>query len=188
MADTLFGTEDYEYLNIEELACPNCNSQYVFHADCKGLVGYDEEDIALLEMSSAIQDTFCTCIFEDQDTLYCGHCNAVWTLDSSTYWETESLEELKEKIDNIYDPYSWDTGAYENEVFDQTQKALEGLSMTNSVITPTKPAVKLCNHTHEENVLADGTTILCSSYSSSKPMKVIPDFGLYADSVWVRIS
>lgn len=102
----------------------------------------------------------CNC--QEPDEFYCGWCNHTFTSETGALSVMEELSQLT--LSDVY------------------------LSKSPSPSPSSSPigAKKSCNHVHQKVELPDGTVVRCTAHHNASKINEKPDFGLYADSVWVR--
>ena len=101
----------------------------------------------------------CTCSSSEVE-YYCGWCNLAFESDA------DAIGEQTLKI----------------------TEHLEQLSLIDVYKTKTTGVVpqKDCSHLHQVVTLPDGTEIRCTAGRIASKMTEKPDFGLYADQLWIR--
>lgn len=68
----------------------------------------------------------------------------------------------------------------------ETPSGLDEQTLTEEP-SPTPTMIgKQCSHLHQEVMFPSGVTVKCTSHYNATKMTEIPEFGLYADSCWVR--
>ena len=189
--------DDYDYLEGNSsyyslIKCPSCKRAYnIIHFDCGEYIDQ------------------CTCPKDVSESVYyCTPCDVIWDVSTDEVLENFSQEtgltleglgvepETQISIFDDYDSYyDASTSPYSPDVFKEPVSTGGKWGVYNqnnknkgkgpvTTTTTTATTYKSCKHKHVEIKLLDGTPIYCSSARDKAADGKVPDFGLYADSMW----